>query len=80
MVALDGLEQACHYIAQDNPRTPERILGAARNLADLPEMGRVPGTRELVVSGTSYIVVYAVGGDHVTIMRFSSAQRWPERF
>jgi toxin ParE1/3/4 len=87
-VALDGLERARRYIAQDNPsaaeRIRERILGAAGNLAAFPQMGRigrVAGTRELVVSGTPYIIVYASGGDRVTIIALQhSAQRWPERF
>ncbi len=42
--------------------------------------GRVAGTRELVVPGTPYIVVYAVGADYVRIHRvLHGAQRWPPR-
>ncbi len=40
--------------------------------------GRVPGTRELVISRTPYIVVDA---DKVTILAIlHGAQRWPEAF
>ena len=87
-VALSGLERARAYIAQDNPaaaeRVRERILGAVRNLADMPNMGRpgrVEDTRELVVSGTPYIVAYTVLEDVVVIIAVQhGAQEWPERF
>ena len=86
--ALDGLERARAYIAPDNPgaaaRVRERILAAVRNLADMPKMGRpgrVEDTRELVVSGTSYIVAYSVIGGEVAILAVQhGAQEWPERF
>ena len=42
-VALDSLERARAYIAEDNPaaaqRVHERILAAVQNLADMPQMG-----------------------------------------
>jgi toxin ParE1/3/4 len=42
--------------------------------------GRVAGTRELVVSGTPYIVPYRVRGERVQIITvLHSAQRWPDR-
>jgi addiction module RelE/StbE family toxin len=87
-VALDSLQRIRAYIARDNPaaaaRVRERILGAVRNLADTPNMGRpgrVEDTRELVVSGTPYIVAYTVLDDQVVIIAVQhSAQRWPDRF
>jgi len=43
--------------------------------------GRVPGTRELVVTGTPYIVAYRVRDETVEILRvFHAARKWPERF
>jgi len=79
-VALDGLERARRYIARDNPaaadRIHARILSAVRLLADFPEMGRrgrVTGTRELVVSGTPYIVAYAVSDNRVIIIAVQHA-------
>jgi toxin ParE1/3/4 len=51
-------------------------------LAKNPEMGRpgrVPGTRELVVPKTPFIVPYRLVGNTVQILRiFHSARRWPE--
>ena len=54
--------------------------------ADNPALGhpgRLPGTRELVVSGTPYIVPYRVSGrpERVEILRvFHAARRLPERW
>ena len=43
--------------------------------------GRVPGTRELVIPGTPYIVPYRVQGEAIQILRvYHSARRWPESF
>jgi toxin ParE1/3/4 len=43
--------------------------------------GRVEDTRELVVSGTPYIVVYTVLDDLVVIIAVQhDAQKWPDRF
>ncbi len=87
-VALDSLQRIRAHIARDNPgaaeRVRERILSAIRNLADMPNMGRpgrVEDTRELVVSGTPYIVAYTVLDDQVVIIAVQhSAQKWPDRF
>ena len=61
----------------------ERIRSAVQNLARHPALGRtgrVSGTRELVVSGTPYIVPYRVRGRTGEILRvFHSARKWPSR-
>jgi toxin ParE1/3/4 len=42
--------------------------------------GRVPGTRELVIPKTPYIVPYRVRGSRIEIARvYHSARRWPDR-
>jgi addiction module RelE/StbE family toxin len=72
----------------DNPeaatRVIERIRTAIRRLAASPAIGRpgrVEGTRELVITGTPYIVPYRVRGDVVEVITvLHSAQRWPARF
>jgi toxin ParE1/3/4 len=74
-------------IAEDNPaaaiRIIERIRAAVERLGAFPAIGRpgrVAGTRELVVSGTPYIVPYRVRGERVQIITvLHSAQRWPDR-
>jgi len=43
--------------------------------------GRVEGTRELVVSGLPYIVVYRITGSDVHIVGIQHTSRlWPESF
>lgn len=77
------------YIAQDDPAAAQRVaLHIIRNVETLlpnsPEMGRpgrVPGTRELVIPRTPYIVPYRLVGNTIQVLRvFHSARRWPEAF
>jgi len=86
--ALRDLEAIGDYIARDNPAAAARvvttILDQAGRLAEHPHMGRpgrVPETRELVVTNTPYIVPYRVRGDAVQILAvLHGARRWPESF
>lgn len=59
----------------------DAILAAVNRLAAYPAIarpGRVAGTRELVVVGTPYIVVYRIETVAVVILRvLHGAQRWP---
>jgi len=60
-----------------------RILGAVELLRERPSIGRpgrVPGTRELVISGTPYIVAYTVlDRQRVEILAvFHGKQTWPQ--
>jgi toxin ParE1/3/4 len=82
-----NLEEQLEYIAERDPRTAgvlaDKITASITRLADHPRLGRpgrVAGTRELVVPGTPYIIVYTVGADYVRIQRvLHGAQRWPPR-
>jgi len=86
--ALKNLDEEAEYIAAEDPeaaaRIVERIVGAVNRLATHPHSGRpgrVPGTRELVISGTPYLVPYRVHGRTVEIFRvFHGARKWPEHF
>lgn len=57
------------------------IEQAVQLLASHPAMGRagrVEGTRELVVTGTPYIIPYRVREDRVEVLRvFHAAGKWP---
>lgn len=83
--ALRNLEQAAAHIARDDPAASIRVVGRIREAVDhlarhpwLGRPGRVPGTRELVVAGTPYLVPYRVQEDEVLILRvLHGAQRWP---
>jgi toxin ParE1/3/4 len=86
--ALKNLDEEPEYIARDDAEAAagvvERIATAVDRLATHPALGRpgrVPGTRELVIAGTPYLVPYRVRGETVEILRiFHSAGRWPEKF
>jgi toxin ParE1/3/4 len=73
------------YIAESNPKAATgieaRLREAVMLLARFPAMGRpgrLAGTRELVVSGTPYIIPYRVTGDFVDILTvFHATQNRP---
>ena len=86
--ALANLDAEAEYVARDNAavaaRLVERIYETVEQLKQYPSLGRagrVPGTRELVVSHTPYIVPYRVHGTVVEILRvLHVARRWPSVF
>jgi len=83
--ALKNLEQAYGYVAEDDPESAVRLIlrrrSAVDQLAAFPMMarvGRVETTRELVISGTLYILIYWVKGQVVEILRvLHSARKYP---
>ena len=85
--ALRNLEDEAHYLAQDDPQAAARMVKlierSVANLATHPSLGRsgrVPGTRELVVVGTPYVVPYRVRGQYIDILRvFHGRRRWPSQ-
>jgi len=86
-IAERNRESQIAYIAERNPRAAigmdDAIEAAVSRLADYPHIGRpgrIKGTRELVVSGTPYIVAYRVEANAVVILHvLHGAQRWPTR-
>ena len=86
--ALRNLDEEAAFIAADDAVAAQlvvqRVLDAVAQLVDQPGMGRpgrVPGTRELIVSKTRYIVPYRVHGDSVEILRvFHTSRRLPDRW
>jgi toxin ParE1/3/4 len=86
--AAKQLAEAHEFIARDRRDAADRqlllIYRAAESLGILPEKGRpvrVPGTRELVVPGTSYIVGYRIRQSSIRILGIiHGAQRWPVWF
>jgi toxin ParE1/3/4 len=59
----------------------QRVFSLVDRLADFPALGRpgrVPGTREVVVHATPYIVIYRELGGEVQVLRvLHGAQRGP---
>jgi len=87
--AIQDLISLRTYIAEESPagarRTVLRILhDIERLLPDNPHIGRtgrVPGTRELVIPQTPYIIPYRVRREAVQILRvYHGARRWPDSF
>ena len=83
------LDQAHDYIALANServadRIALQIIRAVERLDTFPlsgRAGRVPGTRELVISSTPFIVAYAVEKARIVVLAvYHGAQRWPEGF
>ena len=86
--AIRHLAEIRRYIDRHNPQAAGNTAAAVRRavsvLRDFPGLGRagrVPETREQVVSGTPYIVPYTVRGDVIEIHAvLHGARKWPEHF
>jgi toxin ParE1/3/4 len=87
--ATRQLDQAQDYIALSNSEDIARqvalqIVASVHMLASFPlagRAGRVPGTRELVITNTPVVAAYRVAGQHVTILAiYHGAQQWPGAF
>ncbi|WP_420145229.1 type II toxin-antitoxin system RelE/ParE family toxin [Sphingobium sp.] len=82
--ALDDLESIVDFIETQNPPAADRIGTAIRHVGDsLPNHpymhrpGRVPGTREAIVT-PNYILVYRVGIDAIEILAIKhTRQQYP---
>ncbi len=74
--AIRQLDQAHDFIALANSeevaaRVATRIVTSIQQLAAFPlsgRPGRVPATRELVISSTPFIAAYAVEGARIVIL------------
>lgn len=84
--AKNNLNQIEAYIAKDNPNaavdTVLRIIHSVELLSDNPTMGKAGRqfeTRELIISGTPFIVPYRVKSNQIEILRvLHSAMKWPD--
>ena len=85
--AIEDLNSLRAYIAQDNPSAARGVIlnimdSVEQLLPDNPQMGRpgrVPGTRELVIPKTPFIVPYRLQRNVIQILRvYHGARRWPE--
>lgn len=84
--ALKSLEQAHEFIAKDNSEAAIqvvlRIQAAVDQLETFPtlgKVGRVEGTRELIISNSSFIIIYRVKGKTVQILRvLHTSKQYPD--
>ena len=84
----EDIEAAFDWLAERNLDAAWELLARLRkralsDLAAYPEIGRsgrVSGTRELVVPGTSYLLVYRIRPEEIQILRvLHGRQQWPPR-
>nr|WED68580.1 type II toxin-antitoxin system RelE/ParE family toxin [Pectobacterium colocasium] len=86
--AAANLEAEYLYIAQDNPQAASQFVDEVQRLTELlpqqPAMGRsgrVPGTRELVLTHYPYIIPYRVKDNMLQILRvFHTHRRLPSKW
>jgi toxin ParE1/3/4 len=85
--AVEDLAELRAYIERDDPaaarKTALRIIEAVDTLIPAnPKVGRpgrVPGTRELVIARTPFVVPYRLREGRIEVLRiFHGARRWPE--
>lgn len=87
--AIADRAKIARIIAADSPKASrdqgDRIRNQANNLCDHPELGRIgriAGTRELVIAGTPFLIIYRIRDkpQQIEILRvIHGAQRWPPK-
>lgn len=86
--ALRNLDEEASFIAAEDSKAARmvvaRIFEAIDHLVENPaagRAGRVPGTRELIVRNTRYVLPYRVRGGTIEILRlFHTSRRPPHRW
>lgn len=82
--ALLNLDEEAAYVALDNPQAAQQIVTRIVHAVELLRLqpglgrpGRVPGTRELLVANTRYLIPYRVRGKRIEILRIFHTSRKP---
>ena len=86
MPAVDQIQALFDYIADQNPaaaeRTVRRIHEAILRTARMPRAGRtgrVAGTREITVPGSSYLIAYRIVENLIHVLAIlHGALEWPK--
>jgi toxin ParE1/3/4 len=87
-LAEQDLDAAYEYVLEDSENSAKQlvaqIFSAVGMLMRYPlagREGRVPGTRELPVTRTPYVIAYRICGDEIQILAvIHGAERWPTAF
>jgi len=87
-LAIADLDSAFEYVATDDVSAAQhlidRIEQATSVLVRHPSAGRpgrVPGTHELVVAGTPFIVAYWVRSGAIEVLAvIHGSRKWPDSF
>jgi toxin ParE1/3/4 len=86
--ATEELVSVYEFAAAENPAAARRIMNHIWETVEVLERhpmagrkGRVAGTRELVIPGTSFIAGYRIEKKELWILAvMHAAQKWPEEF
>ena len=86
--ARQDLREIFTYVSEENPQAARVLLteikervGVLENNPQIGRIGRVEGTRELVLTGTHYILPYRLKEQQIQILAvFHGARQWPENF
>ena len=84
--SLYDLQEIIEYIALDNKKAAGRVVAQIKAAVDplmtnphLGRVGRLEGTRELILGNLPYIVMYSLSSERVEILRVIHTSRmWPE--
>jgi len=87
-LALFDLDQAREYIMANSPNAAaktidwiEKSLEALQAFPKMGRLGRVSGTRELVIPETPFILPYRIQDNHIEILAvLHGARQWDDRF
>jgi toxin ParE1/3/4 len=86
--AIEDLVSLRAYISEEDPAAARRVVfriiqSIEQLLPDNPRIGRAgrfPGTRELIIPRSPYIVPYRLQRTTIQILRvYHGARRWPDR-
>jgi addiction module RelE/StbE family toxin len=85
--ALRHLASIRAFIAKDKPKAARKvalaIYSAALRLEQFPNLGRtgrIEGSRELIVAGLPYIIVYRIRENGILIAGvIHTSRKWPKR-
>lgn len=88
--ALRNLDEEAEFIAKDDPTAAKQVVQRIHHTVSLlaanpglGHVGRVPGTRELVIPNTRYVVPYRVRPrlERIEILRvFHTSRKLPKRW
>ncbi len=86
-IAINERYDQLDYIALDDPlaaSSQDEEIEQQTNLlttqSKMGRIGRVKGTRELVINRTPFIAIYRIKGKRIEILRFlHGAQKWPTK-
>jgi len=84
-LALADIDEMAEFISKENKTAAEKVVKLIYDRVhllvqhpDIGRPGRVPGTRELYIEGTPFIVPYRIQKDEIQVLRvFHGARKWP---